>query len=103
GPILSQRAIPLAPDETGQSLHDRLAILGAELLIDTLPGYFSGQIQPRPQDESLATYAPQIKKAEGEIDWTQPAAAIERLVRAFTPWPGTYTIWNGQQLKIHSG
>lgn len=103
GPILSQRAIPLAADETGASLHDKLAALGAELLMDTLPGYLSGAIQPQPQDDSLATYAPTIAKEEGNIDWTQAAASIERLVRAFTPWPGTYTTWNSQMLKILSG
>lgn len=103
GPILTQRAIPLAPDETGQSLHDKLAALGAELLIDTLPGYLSGEIVPKPQDDTGATLAPQIKKEEGQIDWAQPAQTIERLVRAFTPWPGTYTFWNGKQLKIHAG
>ncbi len=103
GPILSQRAIRLAPDETGQSLHDKLAVLGSELLIETLPGYLGGEIIPQPQDDSLATYAPTIKKDEGLIDWTRGAEEIERLVRAFTPWPGTHTLWNGQQLKIHGG
>lgn len=102
GPILTQRSIPIEPDETGQSLHDKLAQLGAELLIDTLPGYLDGSIQPRPQDDALATYAPTIKKEEGIIDWTQDAAAIERLIRAFTPWPGTSTLWSGQTLKILS-
>ncbi len=103
GPILRQRAIPIAPDETGQSLHDKLAQLGGDLLIETLPGYLDGSIQPQPQDDSLATLAPRIKKEEGRIDWTQPAAQIERTVRAFTPWPGTYTLWDDQQLKILSG
>jgi methionyl-tRNA formyltransferase len=103
GPILTQRAIPLAPDETGQSLHDKLSAIGGELLIETLPVYLNGTIIPQPQDDSQTTYAPTIKKEEGSIDWNQPAQAIERLVRAFTPWPGTYTIWNGQPLKIHSG
>jgi methionyl-tRNA formyltransferase len=103
GPILTQRSIPLAPDETGQSLHDKLSAVGGDLLIETLPGYLDGSIPPNPQDDSLATYAPTIKKEEGYIDWNQSAQSIERLVRAFTPWPGTYTTWNGQQLKIHSG
>jgi methionyl-tRNA formyltransferase len=103
GPILRQRSIPLAPDETGQSLHDKLSAIGGELLIETLPGYLDGTIIPQAQDDSLVTYAPTIKKEEGHIDWQQEAQAIERLVRAFTPWPGTYTIWNEQQLKIHSG
>lgn len=103
GPWLTQRALPIAPDETGQSLHDKLAQLGGDLLIETLPGYLDGTIQPKPQDDSRTTYAPMIKKEEGLIDWTQDAEAIDRLVRAFTPWPGTYTTWNGQQLKIISG
>ncbi len=100
GPMLTQRAIPIAVDETGASLHDKLAVVGAELLIDTLPGYLEGRIRPQPQDESAVTYAPTIKKEEGLIDWTQDAVSIERLIRAFTPWPGTYTRWNGHQLKV---
>ncbi len=102
GPMLRARAIPLATDETGASLHDKLAVLGAELLIDTLPDYLNGTITPQPQDDSLTTYAPMMKKEEGNVDWTQPASAIERLIRAFTPWPGTYTYWNGQMLKVLS-
>lgn len=103
GPMLSQRAIPIAPDETGQSLHDKLAQLGGDLLIETLPGYLSGAIQPQPQDDSLATLAPRIDKEEGRINWSQSATQIERTVRAFTPWPGTFTTWNDQTLKILSG
>jgi methionyl-tRNA formyltransferase len=100
GPILSQRPTPIAPDETGQSLHDKLAVLGSELLIETLPGYLGGKTIPQPQDDSLATYAPTLKKEDGLIDWTRSAVETERLVRAFMPWPGTYTLWNGQPLKI---
>ncbi len=100
GPMLTQRAIALAADETGQSLHDKLSALGAALLIETLPGYLDGSIQPRPQDDALATFAPRIDKDEGRIDWAQPAAQIERTIRAFTPWPGTYTMWAGRLLKI---
>lgn len=103
GPILSQRAIPIAADETGQSLHDKLAQLGGDLLIETLPGYIDGTIRPIPQDDALATFAPRIDKDEGRIDWTQSAAQIERTMRAFTPWPGTFTYWKGQLLKIIAG
>lgn len=103
GPMLTQRSTPITAQDTGQSLHDTLAQIGAELLLETLPGYLSGEIQPIAQDEALMTYAPAIDKAEGNIDWTQDAATIERLVRAFTPWPGTFTFWNGQQLKILAG
>ncbi len=103
GPLLAKRALPLAADETGQSLHDKLAQLGAALLLESLPRYLSGELDPQPQDDALATFAPRIKKEEGRIDWTTSAAAIERLTRAFTPWPGTYTYWNGAQLSIVAG
>ncbi|HRL14170.1 MAG TPA: methionyl-tRNA formyltransferase, partial [Aggregatilineales bacterium] len=103
GPMLRARAIPIAPDEAGASLHDKLAALGAELLIPTLADYFSGLIVPQPQDDALATLAPRIDKDEGRIDWTRPAVEIERLVRAFTPWPGTFTGFNGALLKILRG
>ncbi len=103
GPLLTKRALPLAPDETGQSLHDKLSLLGAELLAQTLPRYLAREIEPQAQDDSLATYAPQIKKEEGRIDWTCSGASIERLVRAFSPWPGTYTCWAGAQLRILGG
>jgi methionyl-tRNA formyltransferase len=100
GPMLAHRAIPLAPDETGQSLHDKLARIGSALLIETLPRYLSGVLQSQPQREEGVTYAPQIEKEEGRIDWTKSAVEIERLVRAFTPWPGTFTTWDGKLLKI---
>lgn len=103
GPMLSKRAIPIENAETGQSLHDKLSALGGELLIETLPKYFSGELQPQAQPEDGITYCPQIDKQEGSIDWSQDANSIERLVRAFTPWPGTFTQWNGKQLKIHAG
>jgi methionyl-tRNA formyltransferase len=103
GPILTRWAVAIEPDETGQSLHDKLALLGAGLLISTLPHYLNGEIIPQIQDDSYATLAPRLEKEAGRIDWTQDAAAIERTVRAFTPWPGTFTFWDGKQLKIHSG
>ena len=103
GPVLARRALSLSRDETGQSLHDKLSQFGAELLLETLNPYLSAEISPQPQDDSQATYAPQIRKEDGEIDWTQSAPAIDRLVRAFTPWPGTFTRWKGKELKIISG
>ena len=105
GPILLQDSIPIAPDETGQSLHDKLAHLGANLLVVTLRWLRAGSISPHPQPtkETLITYAPQLRKEDGEIDWTSSAEAIDRHVRAFTPWPGTYTYWNGKRLKILAG
>ena len=105
GPILLQDSIPIHPQETGQSLHDKLAPLGALLLIQTIRWLVKGSIVPHPQPDrpDLITYAPQIKKEDGLIDWHSPAADIDRHVRAFTPWPGTFTFWRGQRLKIIAG
>jgi len=101
GPILSQRSLPIQPDDTGGSLASHLAELGAKTLLDTLPAYLDGSLQPRPQDDSLATYAPMLKKEDGALDFSQPAEALARKVRAYNPWPGAYTLWQGQPLKIH--
>jgi methionyl-tRNA formyltransferase len=105
GPILLQDSIPIAPFETGQTLHDKLANLGANLLLQTLRWRLNGSIvaHPQPTKETLVTYAPQIKTADGEIDWSKSADEIDRHVRAFTPWPGTYTFWKGKRLKVLSG
>jgi methionyl-tRNA formyltransferase len=100
GPILSQRAIPIAPQETAASLHDRLAQLGAELLLETLPRWLSGELTPRPQPTTGITVAKQIRKEDGLIDWERPALEIDRQVRAFTPWPGAYTFWGKRRLII---
>lgn len=100
GPILNQRTIAIYPDEDAGSLANRLAELGAKLLAETLPGYLAGEIQPQPQDESQVTYAPMLSKEEGRLNFNQPAESLARRVRAFTPWPGAYTLWQGQPLKI---
>lgn len=100
GPILRQRAIPIAPNETGQTLHDKLAALGGALLLETLRDYLDGKIVPQPQDDSAHTYAPMLKKEDGRINWADSAAEIARQVRAYYPYPATYTEWNGQLLKI---
>ncbi len=101
GPILSQRAVDIPPNQTAGELFDVLAHLGAELLIETLPGYLAGEILPQPQDELLATYAPKIEKADGELDLSQPADYLARKVRAFSPWPGTFQFFNENYLKVH--
>jgi methionyl-tRNA formyltransferase len=101
GPVLSQRAMPILPDDTASSLAERLSELGAALLLETLPAYLSGDLLPQPQDEALATYAPMLKKEDGELDFNRPAVELERQVRAMIPWPGTYTQWQGQLLKVH--
>jgi methionyl-tRNA formyltransferase len=100
GPSLNQRAIPILPEDTGGSLFDKLALLGGELLLDTLPGYLDGTILPQAQDDSRATYAKMIQKEDGLLDFSQPAENLAFRVRAFNPWPGTYFQVNGQNLKV---
>jgi methionyl-tRNA formyltransferase len=96
GAILSQEPLTISPDDTTGSLHDRLAALGARLLVKTLPAIPA----PRPQDAAAATYAARIQKQDAEIDWRKPAAEIERQVRAFSPLPGAATRLEGVVLKI---
>ena len=103
GPIIEQRAVPITRDETGQSLHDKLAHSGAQLLVQALPDFLNGKTEPVPQYDECATYAPSIKKEDGRLDWSRAAAEIERTIRAYTPWPGSFTTWNGAPLKIHAG
>ena len=100
GPMLSRREEPILSDDTGSSLMERLSQVGADLLMQTLPRYFAGEIKPETQDESLVTVCRQIKKEEGAIDWTKSAIQIERHVRAMQPWPGAFTHMNGKLLKI---
>jgi len=100
GPILAQRAEPIHPDDTSLTLSERLAHLGATLLLDVLPDYLAGKLAAQPQADGLATYAPQLKKEDGHLDFTQPAADLERRVRAFTPWPGAFARWQDQPIKI---
>jgi methionyl-tRNA formyltransferase len=91
GPVLSTRRTPILPADDSQTLHDRLAQLGAKLLIATIPDYVSGKILPQPQPAEGSTYAAKIKKEDGRIDWSQSAAQIWNRLRAFTPWPGAFT------------
>lgn len=100
GPIVVQRRTPIRPDDTTASLSERLSELGANLLAETLPSWLNGEIAPQPQDEAQATVCGLIRKEDGQIDWTRPAALIERQVRAYHPWPGAFTFWRGQQLKV---
>jgi methionyl-tRNA formyltransferase len=100
GPLLSQHAVPISPEDNAGTLYRKLAPVGAELLLETLPRYLSGELQPQPQPVEGVTYAPMLKKEDGLLDFTQPAAALERRVRAFNPWPGTWFEWNGTTLKV---
>lgn len=100
GPILGKSEIPISKSETCESLSKKLAELGAELLIKILPDYISGKIKPIPQAHSKATYTRIIKKEDGKIDWNKSAEEIERMTRAYFPWPGAWTLWNGKIIKI---
>ena len=91
GDILTQASTPIAPEDDSQTLHDRLAQIGARLLLETIPEYVEGKILPRSQANEFATHARKITKEDGQLDWTQPARALWNRVRAFTPWPGAYT------------
>jgi methionyl-tRNA formyltransferase len=100
GPVLAAAAIPIFPADNTDSLTEKLSVTGAHLLQETLTGWWRGEIKPRSQNEADASYFPQVRKEDGEIDWSLPAAAIWRRVRAFYPWPGCYTTWHGKLLKI---
>jgi len=102
GDILAQRRLSIAADDTSESLGEKLARLGASLLLQTIPAWTCGEIVPMPQDHSLATYTSLIRKENGRIDWRGEAVDVERRCRAYHPWPGTYTIWQGRTLKVSS-
>jgi len=101
GDVLARAAIPLDDDETGGSLHDKLATLGAELLIKTVDDLQAGSAKAEAQPQTGVTYAEKLRKDEAEIRWDEPAAVIERRIRAFNPWPSTWTMFRGKPMKIH--
>ncbi len=103
GPMILKRAIPIAPDDTQGSLKDKLAELGAAALLEALDLIARGEAAETPQDESLATYTRPIKKEDAIIDWSGDAAAIERMIRAYDPWPVARTTLNGETLMIWRG
>lgn len=100
GDMLVKHAYTLTEEETSQSLHDQLAKMGAEGIVEALELLAAGKLVPEKQDDSQTTYAKKITKEEAQIDWHDSAENIERKIRAFTPWPGTQTNWNGALIKI---
>jgi methionyl-tRNA formyltransferase len=100
GPLLAQQQVPVSPEDTTGSLAARLAQIGGQLLMQTLPLWLEGKLTPQPQDEAKATYSKLVTKEEGKMDWQRPAIELWRKVRAFQPWPGCYTTWQGRLLKI---
>lgn len=103
GPVFRQRSLRIEPDDTAGTLTGKLAQLGAELLVEVLDLRVRGMITARRQDEALASYAPRLSRDDGRIDWRKPAETLAREVRAYTPWPGCFTSWNGRRLKVLAG
>lgn len=101
GDMLIKRVIPIGPDEDAQSLHDRLSLLGAETIDETLDRLANGTLSPEKQDDSLSCYAPILKKEDGLIDWNKNPVQIKNLVRGLTPWPGAYTTIGEKTLKLY--
>jgi len=101
GPILLQRETPIGPRERAPELEQRLAVMGAELVVATLAGLAAGTVAPRPQDEGAATVTPKLERRMGRVDWRLPAEELARRGRAFDPWPGLYCTFRGGRLKVH--
>lgn len=100
GPVLATATEPIAPDDTTATLTERLSALGAMLLVDTLPRWLASATTALPQDSDQATYCRPLRRDDGRLLWDAPAAYLARQVRAMIPWPGAYTYWAGQQLKV---
>ncbi|WP_291521234.1 methionyl-tRNA formyltransferase [Acidithiobacillus sp.] len=100
GPVLWEERVPIAPDDTAASLHDRLARLGSDALRQALDRLWANRLKPVPQDPALVTYARKLKKDEALLDWRLPAATLERLVRAFNPSPVAHTLFRDKGLRV---
>src|SRR5215212_1824095 len=100
GPVLARRSTPIDPTDDTPALTDRLAVLGREVLVETLPRWAAGEIVPVPQDDSLATYAPKITREDARLNWSRSAEDLWRQVRAYRGWPDAFTTWQGKQLKV---
>lgn len=101
GDMLLKKATPIDPDEDTSSLHDRLSLIGADLLNETLDLLVQGKLVPEKQDDALSCYAPMLKKEDGLIDWTRDARTIRNLVRGMSPWPGAFTYLDGKLVKVY--
>ena len=102
GPMLLKVTTTITAEDTGGSLHDRLAALGSQAVVEAVSRLAAGELRGEVQDDSLATYAHKLNKDEARLDWSRPAVELERLVRAFNPWPLCHSTLNGEALKIHA-
>ena len=100
GPVVASASTPISSTDDTPTLTDRLALLGRDLLVETLPRWAAGEIVPTPQDDGLATYSPKITREDARLDWSHPAAELGRRVRAYRGWPDAFTTWQGKQLKV---
>jgi len=100
GPLLAQASVAITDWDTTASLTEKLSRIGGQVLLEILPRWVRGEIEARPQDAALASYTRKVEKNDGEIDWNLSAAELWRRVRAYQPWPGCYTVWQGKQAKI---
>lgn len=103
GDMLFKESLEIRADETTGSLHDRLADLGADVLIRILSEIETGTVQPVPQEHRLSTYAPPLQTKEGHLDWSKSAEELDAFIRGMTPWPGAFTFWGKKRLKIFAG
>lgn len=115
GDILTQRSTSITPADDSQTLHDRLAQMGAQLLLETIPDYVGGKVVSRKQDDASSSYAKKISKEDGRLKWHEPARTLWNRVRALTPWPGTFTflagtekprllkVWKAEVAEQHTG
>ena len=102
GPMMLKVTTTITAEDTGGSLHDRLATLGSQAVVEAVTKLAAGELRGEVQDDSLATYAHKLNKDEARLDWSRPAVELERLVRAFNPWPICHSTLNGEALKIHA-
>jgi methionyl-tRNA formyltransferase len=100
GPVLARKSTPILPTDDTPTLTQRLALLGRDVLVETLPRWAAGEIVPEPQDDSLATYAPKVQREDGRLDWSLSAVELGRRVRAYRGSPDAFTTWAGKQLKV---
>ncbi|MEI8355643.1 MAG: methionyl-tRNA formyltransferase, partial [Deltaproteobacteria bacterium] len=101
GAMLLKKTTPIDPDENSQSLHDRLSLVGAEILSETINMLVTGKLAPEQQDDALTCYAPMLKKEDGLINWNKDALTIKNMVRGMSPWPGAFTWLEGKMVKIY--
>jgi methionyl-tRNA formyltransferase len=103
GDMLVKRTIPIGPDDDARTLHDKLSLLGAEALGETLDLLAAGRLVAEKQDDALTCYAAMLKKEDGELDWSRPATELRNRIRGMNPWPGTFTFWDGKLVKVFRG